>query len=90
MTVLVGIYSFWGMVGLPEDAKFLNEGERKQVLARLEADREGQNTHYSPEFVKQGFMDWKSYLFAVIYLGQYQEQSTRSSYGRLIRLFNST
>lgn len=68
-TVLVGIFAFWGMIGLPEDAKFLTEEERKQVLLRLEVDRECQNTHYSPEFVKQGFKDWKSYLYAVIYLG---------------------
>ena len=69
VTVLVGIYAFWGMIGLPEDAKFLTEEERRQVLLRLEIDRESQNTHYSLEFVKQGFKDWKSYLYAVIYLG---------------------
>lgn len=68
-TVLMGIYAFWGMAGLPEDATFLSETERKQVLTRLEVDREGQNTHYSIDFVKQGFKDWKSYLFAVVYLG---------------------
>lgn len=67
--MLLGIYSFWGFVGLPEDATFLSEPERKQVLARLAVDREGLNTHYSIEFVKQGFKDWKSYMFAVIYLG---------------------
>lgn len=68
-TCLMGVYAFWGMVGLPEDAKFLNEQERKQVLTRLAIDREGQNTHYAWEFVVQGFADWKSYLFAIIYMG---------------------
>lgn len=69
VTVCFGIFAFWGMVGLPEDAKFLSEQERQQVLQRLEQDREGQNTHYSFEFVMQGLTDPKSYLFAVIYLG---------------------
>jgi MFS family permease len=68
-TVVVGLFAFWGMVGLPEDAKFLTEEERKQVLLRLEIDHEGQNTHYDPKFVKQGFTDWTSYLYAVIYIG---------------------
>jgi hypothetical protein len=67
--IVTVIFAFWGMVGLPQDAVFLTEKERKQVILRLEIDREGQNIHYDPKFVKQGLKDWKLYLYAVIYLG---------------------
>ncbi|KAF8321352.1 MFS general substrate transporter [Clavulina sp. PMI_390] len=67
ITIAAGLFAFWGMVGLPEDAKFLSEDERKVVLRRLEVDREGHATHYSKEFVIQGLTDWKTYLYAVIY-----------------------
>jgi len=65
----VGIFAFWGMNGLPEDAKFINEEERTMIQVRLAKDRENMNTHYSFAFVRQGFADWKSYFFAIIYLG---------------------
>lgn len=68
-TCCVGVFAFWGMHGLPKDATFLNEDERKQVQERLAIDREGMNTEYKVEYLKQGLYDWKSYLFAVIYLG---------------------
>ncbi|KAF9518523.1 hypothetical protein BS47DRAFT_1482574 [Hydnum rufescens UP504] len=69
LTVVVGVFAFWGMHGLPEDAKFINEEERTMIQVRLAKDREHMNTHYSFAFVRQGFADWKSYFFAIIYLG---------------------
>jgi len=68
-TVVVGLFAFWGMHGLPDDATFITEEERAQVKDRLAKDRENMNTHYSSVFVRQGFTDWKSYFFAIIYIG---------------------
>lgn len=47
----------------------MSEDERKQVQERLAIDREGMNTEYDIAYLKQGLYDWKSYLYAVIYLG---------------------
>lgn len=57
------------MHGLPDDAKFLTEEERVQVKERLALDRANMNTKFSYAFVWQGLKDWKSYYFAVIYVG---------------------
>lgn len=77
-TVVVGVFAFWGMHGLPDDATFITEDERVQVKERLGKDRENMNTHYSPVFVRQGFADWKSYFFAVIYLGYVSSERKRA------------
>lgn len=37
-TVLVGAVSKWWIVDWPETAKFLNDDERRLLLARLETD----------------------------------------------------
>lgn len=68
-TVLVGLFCFRGMYGLPRDAEFLTPNEREQVLERLAEDRSDMSTHYSPGFVRQAFVDWKTYLFATMYIG---------------------
>jgi MFS family permease len=68
-TVVLGVVAFWGMQPLPEEAVFLSEKERSAVLMRLAQDREGMDTEFAIEYVKQGFKDWKSYLYAIIYLG---------------------
>ena len=70
-TVLIGIASYWLVHDFPDDAKFLSEDDRLRVLRRLKAD--GQSSAEHEEFKMAYFWasvkDWKTWAFAVIYMG---------------------
>ncbi|KAM0701268.1 hypothetical protein Q7P35_011629 [Cladosporium inversicolor] len=70
-TVFIGIASYWLVHDFPDDAKFLSDDDRKRVLRRLKAD--GQSSAEHEEFKMAYFwasvMDWKTWAFAIIYMG---------------------
>ncbi|KWU42228.1 transporter [Rhodotorula sp. JG-1b] len=68
MTVVVALVSPWFIEDFPEDAKFLSPKEKEFVVHRLKQDV-GAGGHFDWRHVKSAFLDWKSYVFALIYIG---------------------
>ena len=68
MTVVVALISPWFIEDFPEDAKFLSPKEKDFVVHRLKQDV-GAGGHFDWRHVKSAFLDWKSYVFALIYIG---------------------
>ncbi|KAI4160580.1 MAG: hypothetical protein LQ342_005601 [Letrouitia transgressa] len=70
-TVLIGIASFWMVFDFPDEATFLSDVDRQRVIRRLKADKQSSAEH--EEFRMQYFwasvLDWKTWLYAVIYMG---------------------
>ena len=64
--VLLAFFSFWAMQDWPETAKFLTEGERREVKRRLEEDQDCLSNEYDRKYVWQGITDWKVYAFTVM------------------------
>jgi nitrate/nitrite transporter NarK len=55
----------------PDNAKFLSEDDRLRVLRRLAADQQA-SAHYEKfdmKFFWESIKDWKTYAFAIIYMG---------------------
>jgi cyanate permease len=55
----------------PDEAKFLSEDDRRRVLRRLAADQQASAHHekFNMAFLWESLKDWKTYAFAVIYMG---------------------
>jgi MFS family permease len=70
-TVLIGIASYWLVHDFPDDAKFLSADDRKRVLRRLKADGQSSAEHeeFRMEYFWASVKDWKTWAFAVIYMG---------------------
>lgn len=73
ITFLIGCASFWMIHDWPDKAKFLTPLERECVLARLKKDT-GLATQgsFSMKQVWRGLKDWKTYAFAMCYVGAAQ------------------
>lgn len=70
-TILVGVASYWMVHDFPDNAKFLSDDDRKRVIRRLAADQQA-SAHYekfNKRFLFASFKDWKTYAFAIIYMG---------------------
>lgn len=70
-TVIIGVIAFWIVPNFPEDATFLTESERRQVIHRLAVDHQ---TSAEPEkfrfaYFWQVLRDWKTYTACVIFGG---------------------
>lgn len=70
-TVLIGIASYWLVHDFPDDAKFLSEPERQRVIRRLKADKQSSAEHeeFKMSYFWASVKDWKTWAFAVIYMG---------------------
>ncbi|KAF2224444.1 major facilitator superfamily protein, partial [Elsinoe ampelina] len=69
-TVLVGIASKWFVADWPEQAKFLNEDERRMLRVRLKQDGgDIRMDRLDKAARKRVFSDWKIYCGIVMYLG---------------------
>jgi len=70
-TVIVGVISYWMVHDFPDEAKFLREDERARVIRRLRADKQHSAQHetFRLEYAWQSLKDWKTYAFAIIYMG---------------------
>ncbi|KAF2265583.1 MFS nicotinic acid transporter-like protein Tna1 [Lojkania enalia] len=70
-TIVVGIVSYWMVHDFPNEAKFLSPDDRARVLRRLRADQQASAGHevFKMDYFWQSVKDWKTWLFAIIYMG---------------------
>jgi sugar phosphate permease len=69
LTCIVAIASFWVVCDFPEDCRFLTEGERAMLLARIKVDTANTNMdHLSWETFFWIMRDWKIYCSGFMYL----------------------
>ncbi|BGP24271.1 hypothetical protein JCM10295v2_003181 [Rhodotorula toruloides] len=68
LTFIVGCISPWMIEDFPEEAKFLTSVEREHVVRRLREDT-GAAGSFKWKYVMDAFKDWKTYVFALIYIG---------------------
>ncbi|KAI0466118.1 major facilitator superfamily domain-containing protein [Xylaria cf. heliscus] len=70
LTVFIGALSKLCVADWPETAKFLNDDERKLLLARLAQDTgDARMDELTPRARKRIFLDWKIYTGAFAYMG---------------------
>ncbi|KAH7401851.1 MFS nicotinic acid transporter-like protein Tna1 [Phaeosphaeria sp. MPI-PUGE-AT-0046c] len=70
-TILVGIASYWMVHDFPAEATFLTPDDRARVLRRLRADKQASANHekFQMKYFWQSVKDWKTLMFAIIYMG---------------------
>lgn len=70
-TVLVGAASFWMVFDFPDEARFLSDIDRQRVIRRLKADQQSSAEHesFKMEYFWASVKDWKTWLYALIYMG---------------------
>ena len=71
-TVLAGVASHWLVHDFPDRAGFLGADERLRVQRRIAADRPAGVKlleRFDMAFFWQSVKDWKTWLFAVVYMG---------------------
>ncbi|OSS52331.1 hypothetical protein B5807_02588 [Epicoccum nigrum] len=71
MTVGVGIVCWWMTFDFPDTAGFLTADEKMRALRRLRADGQSRATvgHIDRRHVYAALKDWKTWGYAVIYMG---------------------
>ncbi|KAL8777120.1 MAG: hypothetical protein Q9213_008001 [Squamulea squamosa] len=70
-TVLIGVASFWLVFDFPDEATFLSPVDRERVIRRLKADQQSSAEHedFQMSYFWASVKDWKTWLYAVIYMG---------------------
>lgn len=70
-TVLVGIVSYWMVHDFPDEATFLSDDDRRRVVRRLKEDKQSSAEHeqFKMAYFWASVKDWKTWAFAVIYMG---------------------
>lgn len=70
-TIVVGAMSFWMVQDFPDKASFLSPDDRKRALRRLAADKQASAGHekFEMTYFWESVKDWKTYMFAIIYMG---------------------
>ncbi|KAK6002901.1 hypothetical protein QM012_001651 [Aureobasidium pullulans] len=71
VTVVVGILSYWMVHDFPDKATFLSADDRARVIRRLKEDQQASAEHeeFKMTYFWQSVTDWKTWCFAVIYMG---------------------
>lgn len=71
-TLLVGAACWWMVQDFPDEARFLTPAEKEVVLHRLAKDKQASSKHedFQSKYLFASLKDWKTYAFAVIYMGQ--------------------
>ncbi|KAG8931893.1 hypothetical protein FRC02_001978 [Tulasnella sp. 418] len=69
LTVIVAIIAYFTMHDYPQTARFLTEAERRHVVERLRVDHGDLATHVDKRFFWQAILDYKSYLYVIMYMG---------------------
>lgn len=70
ITVIAGIVSWWMVFDWPETARFLDTNDRIRVQRRLILDRQGKTADdFDRRHIFEAVKDWKTYVYAVIYMG---------------------
>jgi len=70
-TIIVGIVSYWMVHDFPDEARFLSDDDRIRVIRRLKMDKQSSAEHeeFKMEYFWASVKDWKTYAFAIIYMG---------------------
>jgi len=70
-TIIVGVVSYWMVHDFPDEAKFLNPQDRARVIRRLKEDNQSSAEHeeFKMSYFWASVKDWKTYAFAIIYMG---------------------
>lgn len=69
-TVLVGIFCWWMVFNWPDTAGFLSPDERARVCRRLVQDKQASTAEeFDKRHVFAALQDWKTWLYAVIFVG---------------------
>jgi MFS family permease len=70
-TVIVGVVSYWMVYDFPDEARFLKPDDRLRVLRRLREDKQASSHHeeFQMKWFWQSVKDWKTYAFAIVYMG---------------------
>ncbi|KAF8316359.1 MFS general substrate transporter [Clavulina sp. PMI_390] len=71
LTFICAIPAWWLIPDFPEDGRVLNGQEQKKWLYRLQQNQGVTNTPipFSMRLVKRAFADWKTYVYALMYIG---------------------
>lgn len=57
------------MYDYPATAKFLTDGEKQEIMLRLEHDRSGLSDAFDLKYMKDAFKDWKIWVHMFITIG---------------------
>jgi nitrate/nitrite transporter NarK len=70
-TLFVGVASYWMVYDFPDMATFLTPDDRARVIRRLRADQQSSAEHeeFKMSYFWASVKDWKTWAFAVIYMG---------------------
>jgi nitrate/nitrite transporter NarK len=70
-TIIVGVVSYWMVHDFPDEARFLNAQDRARVIRRLKLDNQSSAEHeeFKMSYFWASVKDWKTYAFAVVYMG---------------------
>lgn len=70
-TVFVGCFCYWMVFDFPDTARFLTADEKLRAQRRLRADNQTRATEekISRKYVFQALKDWKTWVYAVQYMG---------------------
>jgi len=71
MTVFVGLFCWWMVFDFPDTARFLTADEKLRALRRLAADNQAraETEKLSRKYVFAAVKDWKTWGYAVLYMG---------------------
>lgn len=69
-TVVVGIVCYWMIYDWPDNARFLTPEDRLRLRRRLAADKQPSTAEeYDNRHILAAFKDWKTWAYAIIYIG---------------------
>ncbi|KAL8672675.1 MAG: hypothetical protein Q9168_002881 [Polycauliona sp. 1 TL-2023] len=70
-TIFIGIASFWMVFDFPDSATFLSPIDRERVIRRLKEDQQSSAEHeeFQMSYFWASVKDWKTWLFAIVYMG---------------------
>ncbi|CAO1620631.1 unnamed protein product [Parajaminaea phylloscopi] len=71
LTVAAAVLGYFTLISSMDDAKFLTQEERDYMRDRLLYDGQNipMNDNFKGKFVKAGFLDWKTWLSLIAYVG---------------------
>lgn len=70
-TVVIGVACFWMVQDFPDNATFLSPDDKKRVVRRLAQDKQAsaEREDFNMVYFWSSMKDWKTWLYAVIYMG---------------------
>ncbi|KAF2157116.1 MFS general substrate transporter, partial [Myriangium duriaei CBS 260.36] len=70
-TVVVGVICIWAVPDFPDEATFLDDGDRLRVIRRLKQDKQSSASHegFKMTYFWAAIKDWKTLAYSIIYMG---------------------